>query len=140
MTVSNVREQESRNVGTAGSVKSNLTYLLIGGGIGATLALLFAPKSGADLRSDISDLGRKGYDETLELASNLKDHSTDLFHSLKEKTDKVYDLAAAKLSRAGDLSGADETPGEVINGEIRAAADRPASRSTGTGRKSSDIF
>jgi len=33
-----------------------LTYLLIGAGIGATLALLFAPKSGRELRRDIADV------------------------------------------------------------------------------------
>jgi len=35
-----------------------LIYLLIGGGIGAILALLFAPKSGKELRSDIAGVTR----------------------------------------------------------------------------------
>ena len=35
------------------SVANKLTYLLIGGGIGAVIALLFAPKSGIELREDI---------------------------------------------------------------------------------------
>jgi gas vesicle protein len=37
-----------------------LTYLLVGAGIGATLALLFAPKSGRELRGDLAELSRKG--------------------------------------------------------------------------------
>ena len=37
------------------SVSTRLTYLLIGGGIGAVIALLFAPKSGQELREDIAD-------------------------------------------------------------------------------------
>ena len=32
------------------NVTTKLTYLLIGGGIGAVIALLFAPKSGQELR------------------------------------------------------------------------------------------
>ena len=44
------------------SISNKLTYLLIGGGIGAVLALLFAPKSGQELRGDIADATRKGID------------------------------------------------------------------------------
>ena len=36
-----------------------LTYFLIGAGIGAALALLFAPKSGREFRSDIAEMTRK---------------------------------------------------------------------------------
>ena len=38
------------------SVSTKLTYLIIGGGIGAVIALLFAPKSGKELREDIATL------------------------------------------------------------------------------------
>ena len=41
------------------NVSTKLTYLLIGGGIGAIIALLFAPKSGVELRGDIADADRK---------------------------------------------------------------------------------
>ncbi len=46
-------EREQTNAST------KLSYLLIGGGIGALLALLFAPKSGHELRGDIADVTRK---------------------------------------------------------------------------------
>ena len=42
------------NMNAGGSWSTNLSYLLIGGGIGAGLALLFAPKAGSELRGDIS--------------------------------------------------------------------------------------
>ena len=45
-------------------VQTRLTYLLIGGGIGAILALLFAPKAGSELRGDIADVTRKGIDQS----------------------------------------------------------------------------
>ena len=81
-----------------GGIGSNLMYLLIGGGIGATLALLFAPKSGAALRQDISGVAQRGYDETLELAARLKDQSSHLYDVIKDKTDQIYGFAAERLN------------------------------------------
>ena len=49
------------------SASTKLTYLLIGGGIGAILALLFAPKSGQELREDIADATRKGLEKAKKL-------------------------------------------------------------------------
>ena len=51
------------------SATTKLTYLLIGGGIGAALALLFAPKSGHELRGDIADVTRKGIEKSKETAA-----------------------------------------------------------------------
>jgi gas vesicle protein len=121
-------------------IRSGLFYLLVGGGIGATLALLFAPKSGADLRTDITDLTRKGYDGTLELAGQLKEQSAGIYQTVKEKTDKVYDLAATKLSLA--QSKIDETIDVAVdkaNGEIGKLEDQTSTRSGG-GRRSASIM
>jgi len=82
------------------SSNSPYTFFLVGGAIGAVLGLLFAPKSGVELRTDISDLTRKGYDETLDLAHQIKEQSAEVLSSVKEKTGKVYDLAATKWSHA----------------------------------------
>jgi gas vesicle protein len=104
---------------TGGNATSNLAYLLAGCGIGATLALLFAPKPGSELRSDISEITRKGYDETLELAHEMKDRSTELYDSLRESGQRVYDLAAAKLHLAERTLS--ETSGDVrgqVNAEV----------------------
>ena len=51
-------ENDDRRGGS--DVSTRLTYLLIGGGIGAIIALLFAPKAGSELRGDIADVTRKG--------------------------------------------------------------------------------
>ena len=84
---------------TGGGAGTNLTYLLVGGGIGATLALLFAPKPGSELRRDITDISKKSYDETLELAHQLKDHSGELLGSFKEGAGNVKKFAGTKFSR-----------------------------------------
>ncbi|MDQ3747593.1 MAG: YtxH domain-containing protein, partial [Acidobacteriota bacterium] len=51
------------------SATTKLTYLLVGGGIGAILALLFAPKTGEELRGDIADVTRKGIEKGKETAT-----------------------------------------------------------------------
>ena len=57
------------------SISTRLTYLLIGGGIGAIIALLFAPKSGQELRGDLADATRKGIDKSREAAQQLGDRA-----------------------------------------------------------------
>ncbi len=56
-----------------GSTGDRLTFLLIGAGIGATLALLFAPKSGKELRRDIADVSRRTYDKGTDAARRVGD-------------------------------------------------------------------
>ncbi len=76
--------------------REGLTYLLIGGGIGATLALLFAPKAGSQFRSDIADMSRKGYDAALDKARVLNEKTGELAHTVKEEADAAYDFAKQK--------------------------------------------
>jgi gas vesicle protein len=132
---------KSKNILDSGvGIRSGLFYLLVGGGIGATLALLFAPKSGADLRTDITDLTRKGYDGTLELAGQLKEQSAGIYQTVKETTDKVYDLAATKLSLAQDkIEDTLETAVDKVNGEL-TKLDEQSGRSQGGGRRSASIM
>lgn len=101
----------------AHNVTNNLTYLLIGGGIGAGLALLFAPKAGSELRTNIADVTRKGYDATVEKASDLKAKSTELVEVAKEKASAVYDFASNKLNTGVDAAE------EVVNATSTAVAD-----------------
>ncbi len=94
-------EQNSR---ADSGLHTGLLYLLIGGGIGATLALLFAPKSGTELRSDIADISRRGYDEAVERAQQIRDQTADIYHSVVEKADEIFNYASTKFSaNSGDL-------------------------------------
>ncbi|MER3431471.1 MAG: hypothetical protein C4324_10620 [Blastocatellia bacterium] len=61
------------------SVSTKLTYLLIGGGIGAIIALLFAPKSGQELREDIADATRKGLEKGRETAAHLQEKAGEYY-------------------------------------------------------------
>lgn len=84
------RDQQEREASS--SMSANLTYLIIGGTIGAAVALLFAPKAGRELRSDIADVTRRGVDRTRETASQIG-----------TKAGEYYETAS---SRAGELAGA----------------------------------
>lgn len=55
-------------MGERSSAGDRVTYFLIGAGIGAALALLFAPKSGREFRREIADASRKTYRRGTEAA------------------------------------------------------------------------
>jgi gas vesicle protein len=80
------------------NVSSKLTYLLIGGGIGAVLALLFAPKSGQELRGDIADATRKGIDRSREAAQQLGDRAGEYYEATRGRAAELYSQAAEKVT------------------------------------------
>lgn len=79
------------------SISTRLTYLLIGGGIGAILALLFAPKSGQELRGDIADATRKGIDRSREAAQQLGDRAGEYYEATRTRAGELYTQAAEKV-------------------------------------------
>ncbi|MEO7658218.1 MAG: YtxH domain-containing protein [Pyrinomonadaceae bacterium] len=83
------------------SAATKLTYLLVGGGIGAVLALLFAPKSGEELRGDIADVTRKGIEKSKETAAQLQEKAGEYYEVSRERAGELYQTAAEK---AADLT------------------------------------
>ena len=83
-------EREETSVGT------KLTYLIVGGGIGAVLALLFAPKSGTELRGDIADVTRKGIEKGKETAALVGEKAGDYYEVSREKAGELYSTAQDK--------------------------------------------
>lgn len=96
------------------SISTRLTYLLIGGGIGAILALLFAPKSGQELRGDIADATRKGIDRSREAAQQLGDRAGEYYEATRVRAGELYTQAAERV------------------GEVAQTARDAAARQTGT--------
>ena len=88
----------AENEGSGAAEK--LTFLLIGAGIGATLALLFAPKSGRELRDDIADYTKRGVDAAGERARVIGDRATDLYGTASAKASEAYGAAAGRVSDA----------------------------------------
>lgn len=84
------------------SASMKLTYLLIGGGIGAVLGLLFAPKAGEELRGDIADATRKGLEKGKDAAALVGEKAGDYYEVTRDKAGELYQTAQDK---AGDLAG-----------------------------------
>jgi len=101
-------------MGNDDNISTRLTYLLIGGGIGAILALLFAPKSGQELRTDIADATRKGIDRSREAAQQLTERAGEYYETTRDRAQELYSQAAGKV------------------GEVANAARETASRQTAT--------
>jgi gas vesicle protein len=84
------------------SVTTKLTYLLIGGGIGAVVALLFAPKSGHELRGDIADVTRKGLEKGKENATQLQEKAGEYYEVGRERASELYQTAQGKAGELGE--------------------------------------
>jgi gas vesicle protein len=83
-------ENEGSNAAT------KLTYLIIGGGIGAVLALLFAPKSGVELREDIADATRKGIEKSKETAAQIQERAGEYYEATRERAADILETATDK--------------------------------------------
>ncbi|HYP26034.1 MAG TPA: YtxH domain-containing protein [Blastocatellia bacterium] len=80
------------------SASEKLTYLLIGAGLGATIALLFAPKPGRELRTDIVDYTKRGVDAAGEGARALTDRANELYETGRGKVGEYYETGREKVS------------------------------------------
>lgn len=116
------------------NISTRLTYFLVGAGIGAVLALLFAPKSGEELRNDIADATRKGIDRSKEAAAQLGAKANEVYDATRAKATELYDTARetageyyeATRERAADIyDTATAKAGEVV-AKTRDAAARQA--------------
>ena len=106
-------EKEEANAST------KLTYLLIGGGIGAILALLFAPKSGHELREDIADATKKGIEKSKETAGQIQNAAGDYYEVTREKANEIYSTAQ---ERAGEITDKAKMTAEEISEKAKSAA------------------
>lgn len=124
----------SVNTERSSKTSDKLTFLLVGGGIGALLALLFAPKSGTELRTDLADAARKGVDKTRETATQLGEKSTEYLSTAKQKAGDIYSRTGGALNAAksefGKKSGAENerSLGELSGGAHNAIGSAASNR------------
>lgn len=120
---------ESRREETSTSKK--LSYILIGGGIGAVLALLFAPKTGTELRGDIADATRKGVEKGKETAALVGEKAGDYYEVTREKAGELYSTAQDKAGelyttaqdKAGELAGRAGEIAEKAKGAVKSPSN-----------------
>ncbi len=125
------------------NVSTKLTFFLVGAGIGAVLALLFAPKSGEELRNDIADATRKGIDRSREAAEQLGAKATEYYDATRTRAGEAYDSARetageyyeATRERATELyDTATAKAGEVASkaGQVASKTREAATRQAGS--------
>ncbi len=114
------------------SAATKLTYLLVGGGIGAVLALLFAPKSGQELRGDIADVTRKGIEKSKDAAVHLQEKAGDYYEVSRERAGELYQTAADK---AGELTEKAKSVAATTANPFSAAIDAGKDAYTAEKRK-----
>src|ERR1035437_8699423 len=83
-----------------GYVKGLFIGFLAGGAIGALVALLYAPKSGKELRYDIKNKTDEYYDETEKFIADAKVKAKSKTGSIVSTGKEVVDGETAKLKTA----------------------------------------
>ncbi|HUI77031.1 MAG TPA: YtxH domain-containing protein [Bryobacteraceae bacterium] len=71
---------------------NTLVWFLTGAVIGATVALLYAPRSGKDTRQFISDKTQQGKDAVAEGSRDLVDAGRDMFERGRRLVEDAADL------------------------------------------------
>jgi gas vesicle protein len=80
------------------SYGEKLLFFMIGGSIGAVIALLLAPKKGTELRRDIADMTAKGIDQTTAAANQLKQRTAEIYKTAKETGSEVLEVVTSGAS------------------------------------------
>lgn len=82
--------------GENNSGKGLLFGLLAGGAIGALLGLLFAPKSGRELREDIKHKSDEYMDDAEKYIADARTKAKDLINEGKKRSEKLISDARTK--------------------------------------------
>ena len=85
----------------SGNSSDKLIYFLIGAGIGAVTAMLFAPKAGSELRSDIADATRKSLDYARDTGRDFGERAQEYYQTGVER---ASDLTSRSREAVTDLT------------------------------------
>ncbi len=102
MSTGNYESSEGTSIGTA------VTFLLIGLGAGALVALALAPKTGKQFRKDL----KRGYNDARDTLQDWTDEAKDHIRDAKER---VRDVAERGASMADDFRERVEPLRRAIN-------------------------
>ncbi|MDP2037548.1 MAG: YtxH domain-containing protein [Ignavibacteria bacterium] len=74
-----------------GMGKGLLIGFLTGAAVGSIIALLYAPKSGKELRSDIKNKSQEFMDDAEGYLSNAKEKASQLINEGKKKSERLVE-------------------------------------------------
>ncbi|MBS1911293.1 MAG: YtxH domain-containing protein [Bacteroidetes bacterium] len=83
---------------SSGFSKGLLIGIFTGGAIGAALALLFAPKSGRELRSELSEATNKYIDKAGDILNTANERSREIINEGRTRAESIVDDARSKAS------------------------------------------
>ena len=81
---------------------TQLTCFAIGATVGAMVALLFAPKSGRELREDLADATRKGVDRARETGSQLSARAGEVYGTASARAGELATSAREAVASRGE--------------------------------------
>ncbi|HEX8284260.1 MAG TPA: YtxH domain-containing protein [Pyrinomonadaceae bacterium] len=81
---------------------TQLACFAIGAGVGAMVALLFAPKSGRELREDLADATRKGVDRARETGTHLSTRAGEYYGTAASRAGELASGAREAVARRGE--------------------------------------
>jgi gas vesicle protein len=93
----------AENQGSGGG-SDKLVYFLIGAGIGAITALLFAPKTGSELRAEIADATRKGIDQARDTGREISERASEAYQTGVERAGELYQTGVERASEVAARS------------------------------------
>jgi gas vesicle protein len=123
MTDYNYSDVETRCAGNFRAAGQNLMFFLIGGGIGAAIALLLAPKRGSELRGDIANIATRRYEDTLAKAHEVKRRTAEYLEVAKQTGGEVLDAVVEGATAVKEAVSKDaETIGAIVETSAKRAA------------------
>ncbi len=81
---------------------TKLTCFAIGAAVGVVVALLFAPKSGRELREDIADATRKGVDRARETGTQIGARAGEYYDAARDRAGELAAGAKQAAARRGE--------------------------------------
>ena len=119
--------------------EAGIGTLLLGVAIGAGIALLFAPRSGADTREMIGTRARRTTDRVRDAATGVADNVTSRVNEVREREADRVDAARDAVRRGQDhvLDAVDA--GRYAAGEARTDLERRIAENKAARREANSL-
>jgi gas vesicle protein len=110
---------------------------LVGGIIGAAAALFLAPKTGRELRENVSSQAMQLKDKTVDLSSTAKEKTTHLSTQLKEQSGQIVEKVKGMKSKSsapmddGTASSEGEEPLDFLETVTNSIDETPNENNKG---------